>query len=224
MSFDTPQSRTEAILQNMLGANNMLAPAQSREEFLLLALLEQGGGGGSGMEKFTCTFTLSGSTLVCDKTFAQITAARTAGKYVEGVCGDNICPLTVLTASAATFQMLVQNSGVFFNAIYLTSADTCIPDTVPIAPGVVTDNSPTPSIAAAANTIYKFGEISSLTISSFPETGEFTVTFTSGSTATVLTEPSDMILPDDFSVEANRRYEISVSDGYAVVASWAVSA
>lgn len=37
--FDTPQSRNEAILQNMLGADNTLAAPQSRNEKLLLKLL-----------------------------------------------------------------------------------------------------------------------------------------------------------------------------------------
>lgn len=46
--FDTPQSRNEAILQNMLGADNELLPPQSRIEVLLQMLLAQ------GMEKDTC--------------------------------------------------------------------------------------------------------------------------------------------------------------------------
>lgn len=46
--FDAPQSRKEAILQNMLGANNVLEPPQSREEILLQQILESGGGGGGG--------------------------------------------------------------------------------------------------------------------------------------------------------------------------------
>ena len=45
--LEAPQSRVEAILQNMLGADNILEPAQSREEALLLQILDQGGGGGS---------------------------------------------------------------------------------------------------------------------------------------------------------------------------------
>ena len=45
--LEAPQSRVEAILQNMLGADNVLEPAQSREEALLLQILDQGGGGGS---------------------------------------------------------------------------------------------------------------------------------------------------------------------------------
>ena len=47
--FDKPLSRTEAILQNALGAENEVVP-QSRVEELLQRLdeaLENGGGGGS---------------------------------------------------------------------------------------------------------------------------------------------------------------------------------
>jgi hypothetical protein len=43
--FDAPQSRNEAILQNMLGANNTLPAPQSRIEELLQQILEQGSGG-----------------------------------------------------------------------------------------------------------------------------------------------------------------------------------
>lgn len=87
---------------------------------------------------------------------------------------------------------------------------------------VETISGTTATIAASANTIYNCGELTALTISSVPASGAFTVIFTSGSTATVFTEPSGMTMPDGFSVEANKRYEINVSDGYAVVASWPV--
>ena len=40
------QSREEAILENILGADNTLEPPQSRIEALLTRLLEEGGGGG----------------------------------------------------------------------------------------------------------------------------------------------------------------------------------
>lgn len=48
-TFDAPQSRNEAILQNILGANNVLGAPQSRIEALLMQILEQGGGGGGGL-------------------------------------------------------------------------------------------------------------------------------------------------------------------------------
>ena len=41
-SFDNPQSRNEAILQNMLGAENTLGAPQSRIESLLMQILEDG--------------------------------------------------------------------------------------------------------------------------------------------------------------------------------------
>lgn len=49
--FGEPESRNEAILQNMLGADNELIPPESRIEKLLIDLLEElqnGGGGGGG--------------------------------------------------------------------------------------------------------------------------------------------------------------------------------
>lgn len=48
--FDTPQSRNEAILQNILGANNKLLPPESRIETLLQMLLAMLGGGGENTE------------------------------------------------------------------------------------------------------------------------------------------------------------------------------
>lgn len=49
-NFEAPESRNEAILQNILGADNTLLPPQSRIEVLLQLLLEEleGGGGGGG--------------------------------------------------------------------------------------------------------------------------------------------------------------------------------
>lgn len=85
-------------------------------------------------------------------------------------------------------------------------------------------NGTTPAIAPVANTIYNCGELASLTISNPTSTGIYSVIFTSGATATDLSIPPELKMPDGFSVEANKRYEINVSGGYAVVGSWAVSA
>lgn len=89
---------------------------------------------------------------------------------------------------------------------------------------VTTVSGTTPTIAAADNTIYKCGTCSTLEITSFPATGIFAVIFESGSTATTLTVPQTLIMPDSFTVEANKRYEVSVMDGYATAQGWAVSA
>ena len=88
----------------------------------------------------------------------------------------------------------------------------------------VTVTGATPSIEAEDNTIYECGEVTSLTVSDFPETGEFVIVFTSGGTAATLSMAEGIVMPDDFAVETNTRYEISVRKGYAVAASWAVTA
>ena len=48
--FDSPQSRNEAILQNILGADNELLPPESRIETLLQQLLASLGGSGDSKE------------------------------------------------------------------------------------------------------------------------------------------------------------------------------
>ncbi len=48
--FNSPESRNEAILQNMLGENNELLPPESRIESLLMLLLQKLGGSGDDTE------------------------------------------------------------------------------------------------------------------------------------------------------------------------------
>lgn len=89
---------------------------------------------------------------------------------------------------------------------------------------VVEVSGTTPTITPAPNTIYNCGELTALTISNPPATGAYSVTFTSGSTATDLSVDPAIKMPDGFSVEANKRYEINVLNRWAVAGSWAVSA
>lgn len=90
------------------------------------------------------------------------------------------------------------------------------PTTVPVS-------GTTPTITPAANTIYKCGELTSLTITDPPAAGAYSIVFTSGSTATTTTIPATILGLEDFAPEANTLYEINVLDNRAVVGSWAVS-
>ena len=81
----------------------------------------------------------------------------------------------------------------------------------------------TATLDAEVDTLYLCGTMTALTIDTFPPTGIFSVVFTSGSTATTLTVPNTLIMPNGFTVEANKRYEINILDGYAVVAEWGVN-
>ena len=81
----------------------------------------------------------------------------------------------------------------------------------------------TATLDTEVDTLYLCGTMTALTIDTFPPTGIFSVVFTSGSTATTLTVPNTLIMPDGFTVVSNKRYEINVMDGYAVVAGWGVT-
>lgn len=104
-------------------------------------------------------------------------------------------------------------------AVKLTAADVGAAE----AETVVEVSGTTPTITPIHNRIYNCGEVTSLTISNPPATGTYSVIFTSGATATDLSIPPDVKMPDGFTVEANKRYEINVSGGWAVTGSWAVS-
>ena len=80
-----------------------------------------------------------------------------------------------------------------------------------------------PTITPVTNTIYKCGELTSLTISNAPLTGEYSIIFTSGSPATTVSGMISSILGlADFEPEENKIYEINVFDNRAVIGVWDV--
>ncbi len=93
-----------------------------------------------------------------------------------------------------------------------------------LKPTTVSSSETTASITPQNNTIYQFGELTSLTITNPPATGAYSIIFTSGATATTTVIPNTMLGLEDFAAEANTVYEINVLNNRAVVGSWAVSA
>lgn len=83
-----------------------------------------------------------------------------------------------------------------------------------LRPIVVTVSGTTPTITPVANTTYKCGELTSLTISNPPATGKYSIIFFSGATATTT------VGIENFVAEANKRYKITVEDNYATYDSW----
>lgn len=74
--------------------------------------------------------------------------------------------------------------------------------------------------------LYHFtGALTSLTITlNAPSTGQiahYHFDFLSGSTAPTLTMPNSVTMPDSFSVEASKRYEIDVLNNFGTVVEWA---
>lgn len=82
--------------------------------------------------------------------------------------------------------------------------------------------------ALDAGKIYHFtGALTALTVTlTAPASGqlaEYHFDFQSGSTAPTLAMPVTVTMPDSFSVEASRRYEVDVLNNYGAVMSWATS-
>ena len=76
---------------------------------------------------------------------------------------------------------------------------------------------------AADNTIYTYGELTALTVTAITTPGDFIIRFTSGATPTTTNFPATMIFPEAFTAEAKTRYEINVSNGYALVTGWPIA-
>ena len=84
------------------------------------------------------------------------------------------------------------------------------------------------SRALDAGKIYHFtGAITALTITLNTASNgvipQYHFDFISGATAPTLTLPNSVKMPDGFTVEANKRFEIDILNGYGVAQSWAVS-
>lgn len=95
---------------------------------------------------------------------------------------------------------------------------------------VVEVSGTTPTIEPQANTIYKCGGLTSLTISNPPATGAYSIVFTSGATpthATIPPKPAMLWQTDDNNPPqgfpaANTLYEINVKDTRVVLGEWPV--
>ena len=76
------------------------------------------------------------------------------------------------------------------------------------------------SITAVPGGMYQCGTLTSLTFTP-SSIGICDVIFTSGSTPTTVTLPSNVKMPDDYEIEANKICEINISEGiYGSFLSW----
>lgn len=84
------------------------------------------------------------------------------------------------------------------------------------------------SVTLDPNKFNVFGEVAELDISfaqgTSGQVNEYHFSFISGSTATVLSLPVDVVMPAVFSVEANRSYEISVINNMGAFNVWNIEA
>lgn len=84
------------------------------------------------------------------------------------------------------------------------------------------------SQALDAGKVYHFtGALTDLTLTlnaaAAGQQAQYHFDFVSGSTAPTVTIPASVTMPDGWTVEASKRYEIDILDGYAVAQGWGVS-
>ncbi len=183
---------------------------------------------GAEPQKIVVSVTKSGSNYSVDKTYAQINAAYQAGASVVFSYGGNAIANFDDSGIEDAFVAEICNcgsNGPELVMIAVTESDAVVVGKYLLqkVPTESTVSGTTPTITPVANTVYKCGELTSLTVSSPPATGAYSIVFTSGSTATTTTIPSTILGLESFAPEANTIYEINVLDNRAVVGSWAVS-
>lgn len=76
------------------------------------------------------------------------------------------------------------------------------------------------SLTPEPDTLYRCGELTSLTVTDPPAVGMWMLVFSSGSTPTQTTIPASVLGLEDFAAEAETVYEISVLDGRALWHGW----
>ena len=162
--LDPPQSRVEAILQNMLGANHELEPPQSREEALLQQILEQGGSGGGTTPTGTknISITQNGTTTenVADYASASISVNVPNPNSYEAISGTLSNPWGNINPSDLMAEMKA-DSGYFGNSISNVIFALTIPNMGTFYLPVALDNwnnNPTAFIASALNYAPALGE------------------------------------------------------------------
>lgn len=187
-----------------------------------------------GAELFIVTFTYDSTFLRwnSDKTYVEIAAAEDAGKilvfcvdgflglaqYVEE-SGEQMYKSVILTSARKMYAVWTAANG--FVGIVVSDYKLAK------ALNIVQVSGTTPTIDVQDNTRYRCGELTSLTVTNSSATAnlaEYSIEFTSGSTPTTTTFPSNILGLENFAAEANTIYEINVAYNRAVVGSWAVSA
>lgn len=130
--------------------------------------------------------------------------------------------LALKTEELLRYNPTVWQTGDIITAVRLNKMEDGIEDADETPVNEVTGSTVTQELSP--NEFYVFGEVTSLTLTmAAGDAGvlnEYHFRFTSGATPTTLDIPVDVVMPDSFSVDANRIYEISIIEDYGVFAAW----
>lgn len=195
-------------------------------------------GSSGGISKLTVTIQITAGGYVSSHSPSEIAAARSNGDVVEVDCNGVMGWITNADANGAdALSISVDGGAKVLEMWYINTSKSVTLGTQDIGdaykPTTEPLNGATPTIAyAAINTIYKGGTLDSLTVTQFGNNGMFMLIFDSGSTATNLVLPeydaqhptNHYVKWGDFTVEANKHYEVSINVidgvGYLVGKGW----
>lgn len=198
---------------------------------------ESGGSGTSDYTGLTNKPSINGVTLYGNKTSTNLglaSAADLAGK-LDDPSGGTVGQVLKKTASGTEWADESGGGGGTSDYTDLTNKPQINGVTlsgnktgaelglVPTEVTVSTDGAVTQALDAGK--IYHFtGALTALTITlNAPASGglaQYHFDFNSGSTAPTLTMPNTVTMPDSFTVEANKRYEVDVLNSYGAVMAW----
>lgn len=191
-----------------------------------------GNNDGSSKNDFVVTVQKSpeAGRFVADKTRAEIATAFAAGKRIAFLLTLNntvyqIDEITVRTIDGEPWIILQEFGRAPHPDLYIVYGPTTddgemlyvscaqsldgiqLSGSTATIPGAVTQNLFS----------WEFGELSALTITTYPEDGIWQICFTSGSTPTIITLPEGLLGLDDFEPEANTEYVLELAFGIGYV-------
>lgn len=148
-------------------------------------------------------------------------ATLVSGTNIKTINGTSILGSGDLTVSGGTTDYTDLTNKPTVNSVTLTGNKTASDLGLQNAIEVVTKTASDTTNTLETDKFYVFPTMTTLSVT-VTGTGMYTFRFTSGSTATTLTV-TGATMPDSFTVEANKVYEINIYQGYGVVSSWTAS-
>lgn len=196
-------------------------------------LVRAGGGGGGAVES------VNGQTGVVVLTAQDVGALPDDTAIPDASSAAPAMDGTASAGSATTYaradhvhpsdtSRLAANQGAANAGKFMMVGDDGVLQPAERTPEVTVSSAGAVAQALDADTIYHFtGALTALTITlAAPSGGElahYHFDFLSGSTAPTLTLPQTVVMPESFTVEANKRYEVDVLNNYGAVMAWANS-
>lgn len=134
--------------------------------------------------------------------------------------GDIIIP--ILKNSTVLQYYLISSTGIYIREIAIstgqTNTETYI---VNIAPHQINHGTNDTTFTLPPNQFHVWGEVGSLIITLGEQDSghinEYMFEFISGATPTVLTLPTSVKFPDDYEIEANKKYQVSIVDNIGLI-------